>query len=171
MNFSESAVIFFIFICLSGMYYIYLAYQMKLNKSQLKLKLRGIEDARQEHVQSILQEQGPIRSGSLVGINRKCGKPNCRCTAGHLHPTTYLSSKEDGKTRMVYIPATVEAVVTQQTQRYRYLRQHRSSLVKLGQQALELIDQLQEALQTTDPVVSPKVAEGGAKGKRKTSRR
>jgi hypothetical protein len=144
---------------------------MKSDKSQLKQKLRSIEDARQEHVQSILQEQGPIRSGSLVRINRKCGKPNCRCAAGHLHPTTYLSSKEDGKTRMVYMPATVEAVVTTQTQRYRHLRQHRASLAKLARQSLEIVDKLQITLQITEPVFPQKAAHGGAKGKRTTNRR
>jgi hypothetical protein len=144
---------------------------MKPDKSQLKQKLVSIEDARQEHVQRILQEQGPIRSGSLVRINRKCGKPNCRCAAGHGHPTTYLSSKEDGKTRMVYIHATVEAVVTAQTQRYRHLRQHRASLVKLAQQSLEIIDKLQIAIQITEPLFGRKSAQGGAKGKRKTNRR
>jgi hypothetical protein len=143
---------------------------MKPDKSQLRQKLRGIEDARQEHVQSILQEQGPIRCGSLVRINRKCGKPNCRCVAGHGHPTCYLSSKENGKTRMMYIPASVEDVVTRQALRYRHLRQHRAALAKLAQQSLVLIDKLQVALQTAEPVFTLNLARSGAKGTSKRKR-
>jgi hypothetical protein len=65
----------------------------------------------------------------------------------------------------------VEAVVTAQTQRYRHLRQHRASLVKLAQQSLEIIDKLQIAIQITEPLFGRKSAQGGAKGKRKTNRR
>jgi hypothetical protein len=147
-------------ICISGLYNIYYTNQMETDTSKLRQKLRNIEEARTEHVQSILQEQGPIQGGSLVKILRKCGKPNCHCATGSGHPTTYLSSKEDGKTRMVYIASAIEPAITQQTQRYRHLRQHRSSLVKLAQQSLELIDQLQEALHTTKPVVTPTIVKG-----------
>jgi hypothetical protein len=143
---------------------------MKPDKSRLRQAIRSIEDARQEHVEGILRERGPIRGGSLVKINRKCGKPNCRCATGYGHPTTYLSSKEDGKTRMVYIPASVEAAVTQQTQRYRQLRQHRASLARLAQRSLELVDQLHVALHTTKPVAALKTARGVAKGARKRQR-
>jgi hypothetical protein len=131
---------------------------MKHDTSKLRQKIRNIEEARTEHVQSILQEQGSIQGGSLVKIHRKCGKPNCHCASGSGHPTTYLSSKEDGKTRMVYIASAIEQAITQQTQRYRHLRQHRSSLAKLAQQSLGLIDQLQEALHTTKPVVTSTMA-------------
>jgi hypothetical protein len=135
--------------------------------SRLRQKIRSVEDARQEHVQSILQECGPIRSGSLVKIVRKCGKPNCHCAAGQGHPTTYLSSKEAGRTRMVYVSSAVEAAVGQQAQRYRHFRKHRVSLAKLARQSLDLADQLQVALQTTEPVQPPKVARGVAEGARK----
>jgi hypothetical protein len=45
--------------------------------------------------------------GSLVVLYRKCGKKGCRCERGEKHgPAYYLSYKEGGVTRMVYIPAS-----------------------------------------------------------------
>ena len=47
--------------------------------------------------------------GSLVIMNRFCGKPNCRCRKGQKHKSIYLSQSQRGKTRMIYIPqAAVE---------------------------------------------------------------
>ena len=45
--------------------------------------------------------------GSLVIMNRFCGKPNCRCRKGQKHKAMYLSQSHKGKTRMVYIPRHV----------------------------------------------------------------
>jgi hypothetical protein len=45
--------------------------------------------------------------GSLVSLYRKCGKKGCRCEQGEKHgPAYYLSYKEGGVTRMVYIPVS-----------------------------------------------------------------
>jgi len=127
---------------------------MKADTSRLKQLIRQAEESRQDHVQAILREDGPLRSGSLVKLHRKCGKPTCHCaTDGTGHPTTYLSYKQDGKTRMLYVPATAEPQVTQEAQRYRQLRRHRASLAKLARQSLKLVDQLQQALLSTEPIM------------------
>ena len=42
--------------------------------------------------------------GSLVIMNRFCGKPNCRCQKGQKHKSAYLSQSQRGKTKMIYIP-------------------------------------------------------------------
>jgi len=44
--------------------------------------------------------------GSLVIMNRFCGKPNCRCRKGQKHKSVYLSQSQKGKTKMIYIPET-----------------------------------------------------------------
>ncbi|MCG6535063.1 MAG: hypothetical protein L7F78_10290 [Syntrophales bacterium LBB04] len=144
---------------------------MKQDKSRLRQQILNAEASRQDHVQSILQEQGPLRSGTLVNIKRKCGKANCRCVAGHGHPTTYLSCKENGRTRMVYVPAAVAPAIAREAQRYRRLRRHRASLAKLAHQSLELIDKLQEALQTTVPIVLAKRPAADTKCTHKRQRR
>ncbi len=122
---------------------------MKTDISRLRKLLRENESSRLEYLQGILQEENPMRIGSLVTVRRKCGKPNCRCAEGEGHLSTYLSTKEEGKTRMVYIPAVCLDTVTQQTRTYRRFRNNRAALVKLAQQSLLLIDRLQRMLQIT----------------------
>ncbi|MBU1147780.1 MAG: hypothetical protein KKD11_05445 [Candidatus Omnitrophica bacterium] len=41
--------------------------------------------------------------GSIVIMNRLCGKPNCRCQKGQKHKGAYLSQSHKGKTKMIYI--------------------------------------------------------------------
>lgn len=142
---------------------------MKRDKSRLRQELRRTEKSRWAHVQKILQERGPLRRGSLVTLRRKCGKPNCRCATGEGHPTKYLSIKEEGKTRMVYIPSAAELRVAEEAESYRRLRQERATLAKLAQRSLELIDELQRTLETSEPITPVKRARRGAM--RKTKRR
>lgn len=125
---------------------------MKPTVSRLRQQIRRTEQARKAHVDAILQLWGAMRSGSLVTIRRKCGKPNCHCAKGEGHLTTYLSIKQEGKTRMVYVPPALRPLIAQEAQRYRRLRQHRASLAKLASLSLRVIDQLQAALQTTQPL-------------------
>lgn len=125
---------------------------MKPNTSQLRQQLLRAEKSRADSVQAILRERGLLRSGSLVTVVRKCGKPTCHCATGQGHPTVYLSTKQDGKTRMVYVPADCVETVTQQAQGYRRLRKHRARLAKLAQESLRIIDSLQEALSTEQPM-------------------
>jgi hypothetical protein len=128
---------------------------MDVDVSRLRQLIRQAEQSRQDHVQAILQERGPLRRGSIVKVHRKCGKPTCRCAAGEGHPATYLSCKHDGTTRMVYVPAAAQRTVTQEAQRYRRVRQHRACLAKLAQQSVGLVDRLQEALVSAEPMMPP----------------
>jgi hypothetical protein len=123
---------------------------MDSRASRLKQLIREIEDSRSGIVQGILHEQGPLRSGSLITIRRKCGKPTCHCTTGEGHLTTYLSIKQGGKTRMVYVPADLREELLLPTQSYRRFRKYRASLAKLSRQSLLLIDRLQQVLQVPD---------------------
>jgi hypothetical protein len=118
--------------------------------STLRKRILSVETSRTEHVNGILREGGPVRPGSLVTVRRRCGKPTCHCTRGQGHLTTYLSTKRDGATHMLYIPAPARAVVASQAQAYRRLRKHRASLAKLSHQALVLIDQYEKTLRTEE---------------------
>jgi hypothetical protein len=42
--------------------------------------------------------------GSLALTHRRCGKPNCRCARGELHPVWSLTFMADGKKRVQHIP-------------------------------------------------------------------
>ncbi|GEM_PF-509042 len=140
---------------------------MKEDISRLRQQIKEIEVSRADSVQAILQEQGPLCCGSLVTVIRRCGKMSCHCAAGQGHPTTYLSIKDKGKTRMVYIPADLLETVTRQAGSYRRIRKHRARLVKMAHESLQLIDRLQKALANAQPIGAEGEAAAGKKRRRK----
>jgi hypothetical protein len=46
----------------------------------------------------------PTLAASLVVIEKTRGRPGCHCQRGEKHPGHYLTYKEKGKTRTVYVP-------------------------------------------------------------------
>jgi len=51
-----------------------------------------------------LHPKSPVLAASLVLVLRRCGRPGCHCQDGQGHPTHYLTCKQEGKTRTVYVP-------------------------------------------------------------------
>ena len=50
-------------------------------------------------------QAGDFVRGSVVLLRRPCTYKGCRlCREGQRHPATYLSLKEKGRTRLVYLP-------------------------------------------------------------------
>jgi len=129
---------------------------MEKDKSRLRQELRRVEKSRWKHVAKILAEDDPLRPGSFVVVKRKCGKPNCRCATGEGHPAKYLSMKEKGRTRMVYVPPAIEGKVAKEARLYRQFRQSRATLEKLAKQSIELIDALQKNLETKENIATRK---------------
>ena len=60
--------------------------------------------------------------GSMVIVNRSCGKTNCRCQKGFKHSSLYISQRYKGKTRMIYIPKRSEAKVRDFVNNYHKLK-------------------------------------------------
>jgi hypothetical protein len=56
----------------------------------------------------LLHEQ-PFLCGSLVTMNRVCGKEGCKCTRGELHSGLYLAMRVGKKRKMVHVPQALEA--------------------------------------------------------------
>jgi hypothetical protein len=139
---------------------------MKLDISRLRQQLLEAEESRKDSVQAILQAQGPLRCGSLVSVLRKCGKPTCRCAKGEGHRATYLSIKQQGTTRMLYIPAYCLETITHQANGYRHLRKHRARLAKLAQESLQIVDCLQMAMSSTEAICDNGERGGGKKRKK-----
>jgi hypothetical protein len=68
--------------------------------------MKSVEAKRARLLREI-QGCSEMLQGSLVVLYRKCGKRGCRCERGEKHgPAYYLSYKEGGVTRMVYIPVS-----------------------------------------------------------------
>jgi hypothetical protein len=51
-----------------------------------------------------LHPKSPVLAASLILVQRRCGRPGCHCQKGPGHPTHYLTCKQEGKTRTVYVP-------------------------------------------------------------------
>jgi len=79
-----------------------------------------------------LYAKGPVLSASLVTIEKTCGRPGCHCMRGQKHAGNYLTFKEEGKTRTVYVPLDlledVKAWIAEH-QRLKKLSQEISQLV------------------------------------------
>jgi hypothetical protein len=60
----------------------------------------------------LLHEQ-PFLCGSLVTMQRLCGKEGCKCTRGELHPGIYLAIRAGGKRKMIHIPQALKRTARQ----------------------------------------------------------
>lgn len=69
-----------------------------------------------------LQARSPLLTASLVTIAKTCGRPGCHCQSGEKHVGHYLTFKEDGKTRTVYVPQDMVTEVQGWVEEHRRLR-------------------------------------------------
>ncbi|MBI5543925.1 MAG: hypothetical protein HY901_08570 [Deltaproteobacteria bacterium] len=125
--------------------------------SRLRQQLSRVEEQRDRHLTEILQTRLRMIRGSFVVLAKKCGKPNCRCSTGETHPTSYLSISEEGRKRMVHVRAADVGAVREAADRYRRFREARAALSKLSADLLALVDVLQECL--VDPYPPPTTGE------------
>jgi hypothetical protein len=65
--------------------------------------------ARSQAVQRV-SDQALLR-GSLVHMERTCGKKNCRCQQGQKHPALCLAIRVGNQRKMIYIPPALEETV------------------------------------------------------------
>ncbi len=65
-----------------------------------------------------LDENLDILAGSVIVNYLKCGK-NCVCNKGRKHKKHYLSFKEDGKTKMLYLPPGAVKEAKEMSRRYK----------------------------------------------------
>ena len=137
--------------------------------SKLRQQLRHNETLRALHVEQVLNEHGPMIRGSYLVLGRKCGKENCRCTRGELHPNPVLAASVEGKTKSVYVRPADREKVKRRSRRYQRFRKARAELVKLAKASAELIDALQELL--TEPYPSSRKQRSPGKEGKKTRKR
>jgi len=92
--------------------------------------------------------------GSFYLLRRRCGKPNCRCARGQLHPAYVLTRSQAGKDRLYTVPKDQRAEVRKWAAEYRRYQRARAVLVKRHLHLLALVDQIAEQRLLTWP--SPK---------------
>ncbi len=98
-----------------------------------------------------LQRSEPMIQGSFYLLRRKCGKPNCRCARGQLHPAYVLTRSEAGKDRLYSVPKDQRAEVRKHAAEYRRYQRARAVLVKRQLRLLALVDHLAEQRLLTWP--------------------
>ncbi len=128
---------------------------MRDTPSRLRQTIHHLEESLALHVRHLLAERRPLRRGSFVTLHRTCGKPTCHCTQGEKHPTAYLSTRQEGRTRLIYITAAHTETVAADAARYRQFRQHRAAVARVLPVLLQRIDALGEALETHAPLGGP----------------
>jgi len=102
------------------------------------------------HLEARLKEfqaDGPVLAATLVLIQRRCGRSGCHCQKGQGHPTHYVTCKQQGKTRSVYVPQDLLKEVKswiREHQRLKKLSQHISQLV-LAQVQTHVTDRRRKA--------------------------
>ena len=90
--------------------------------------IRRLRDARVKK----LQATGPVLVASLVTIRKQCGRPGCRCQRGEKHPGHYLTYKEKGKTRTVYVPLDLVEEVKGWIEEHRRLKRLTQEISQLA---------------------------------------
>ncbi|MBU1495063.1 MAG: hypothetical protein KJ956_13990 [Actinobacteria bacterium] len=128
---------------------------MRKKASQHRQKLVHFGERRQQLLQVLLGERGPLIRGTFGTRARKCGKPNCRCAQGVLHTSKYLSASQDGAVRQIHIPAADERKVGAGVKRYQAFQQTRKQLALVSKEELELLSQLEVELLEPYPPDNP----------------
>ena len=105
--------------------------QIQQRQRELNDLLRGIKQRR------------PLIRGNVYKLRRKCGKAVCRCREGHLHESWVLSVPEAGRKRLRTVPKGKRLQWQQMSDRYRRFRRGRARLVKLFDEILRMVDELE----------------------------
>ena len=114
--------------------------------------LRDLAAEYGRQLRQILQV-GELVKGSVYQIETRCGNPGCHCAMprGQLHPATVLSWSEAGRTCMRSLGVDQRVSIRRLSEQYRRLRQARADVVRLHQQMLHAIDQLEQVLRLPPP--------------------
>jgi hypothetical protein len=84
---------------------------MKRKKNEEMMK-------RREKLMGELSGLSGIVRGSLVETGKKCGRKECECSSGKLHPHRYLSTGTKGKNKVVYVSEKERNVFAQGVKAY-----------------------------------------------------
>ena len=86
-----------------------------------------------------LSQSSEMLQGSVIEKYVKCGKQNCWCVDGQGHgPVYYLSFKEKGATKLIYIPRSKVHKVKQQVSKFKRYKDIGSEIVRLNREILKL---------------------------------
>ena len=73
---------------------------------------------------SKIMHDGDLIAGSMVTMKHTCGKKGCRCARGEKHHSLYLALNDEGKRKMVSIPAEIAPQVEAAVDAYKQAKAH-----------------------------------------------
>lgn len=114
--------------------------------SRLRQRLRDLESRLSSLLRSLIAEREPLVRGAFQAHGTRCGKPNCKCLQGALHPTAVLVVSEEGERRNIYVRTVDRQDLKRRNERYRRFRQSRAEIATVGAEILGLVDELLETL-------------------------
>jgi hypothetical protein len=123
--------------------------------SRLRQRLLEAEEQHREQIERLLQEDGPLIRGSFGTRARVCGDPGCRCARGERHVSKYLTATDGDRQRQVHVPAGDERRVAEGVGRYRRFKRMKRRLAEIGDQELELVEDLGRSLLAAYPPDDP----------------
>ena len=101
------------------------------NEEKLKEKRKAV-------VKQIARARG-ILQGTIVESFTTCGNKGFRCAKGEKHgPNYYLSTKEGGKTQMLYIPRDRLGEVRAAVKRYREVKEAMREVILINRELFRL---------------------------------
>ena len=109
----------------------------------LRAALRRLLTDLEKSLQVVCSRTSLVK-GNVYEMARKCGKRSCPCTRGRLHRTWVLSWSEQGKTRLLSIPAGRLAELQEKSVDYLRFRRARARVSKSYREILALLDRIEK---------------------------
>jgi len=83
--------------------------------------------------------RGDYLRGNTVIMKRVCGNKNCKCIKeGKKHASLYICKKEDGKTKMTYVPKRLEDEVQEKIANYHKIKKLLERISELNYAELKI---------------------------------
>jgi hypothetical protein len=92
----------------------------------------------------VVLARAPLVKGNVYEMARKCGKPSCVCSRGELHRSMVLSWSDQGKTRLLSIPAERLRELRSKSEAYLRFRRARARVSKIHKEMLLLLDRIEK---------------------------
>jgi len=119
---------------------------MDISKVRKKIRDLGLERFKAEMEMLKNYSRKKMLYGSVIKKYKACGKGGCKCTRGALHgPFYYLTYKEEGKTKMIFIRKHLWEKALKLNENYRKWRKLRAEISKIGKEILTLLDEIEKA--------------------------
>lgn len=109
---------------------------MPRSKATLQKRKKALIGRLQEHLDFLI--------GSVVTYQLKCSK-HCQCNRGKGHKGFYLSTKQDGKTRNLWLPKHVVKEARRMSRSYARLKQILRDLSQVNYELLRAAGRAQDS--------------------------